>query len=182
MPKVNIPLGEGDGKDYSAESLRLNELIYKADRSISGQVQWISTSSNTTYNTADFPDDPDIFDKGELGLIKLFWKQLGGENGFLLMADDYNNLVTKTETVALQADGWVDTPTQTVFKQDYKNQNIHKNSKVNLETTYNEVVAHINEPYVQIFVDNIIDGGLTFYCVTSTKPASIYNLILNITG
>lgn len=92
MPKINIPLGLDGGLDKTDESMKLSELIYNPNRTDSGQGVYISKTSQIEYNTDDYPDDPEIYNKGDIGLIHIFWKTLGGADGFILMASDINNI------------------------------------------------------------------------------------------
>ena len=91
MPKINIPMGTEGDLDLTDESKYLSTLIYKTNKTITGEGNYISKTSGKTYSTNDYPDDSDIYNKGELGLIHLFWKLYGGEDGFLILADDVNS-------------------------------------------------------------------------------------------
>ena len=91
MPKINIPLGLDGSLDKTDESMKLSELIYNPNRTDSGQGMYISKTSQIEYNTDDYPDDPEIYNKGDIGLIHIFWKTLGGADGFLMLADDANS-------------------------------------------------------------------------------------------
>ena len=91
MPKINIPMGANGDLDLTDESKYLSTLIYKTNKTITGEGNYISKTSGKTYSTNDYPDDSDIYNKGELGLIHLFWKLYGGEDGFLILADDVNS-------------------------------------------------------------------------------------------
>lgn len=92
MPKINIPLGLDGSLDKTDESMKLSELIYNPNRTDSGQGMYVSKTSQIEYNTDDYPDDPEIYNKGDIGLIHIFWKTLGGADGFILMASDINNI------------------------------------------------------------------------------------------
>ena len=94
MPKINIPMGLNEGEqDLTDESKYLTTLIYKADRTTTGVGIYTSTTSNIVYSTDDYPNDESIYNKGEVGLIHLFWKLYGGADGFLELADDANSYV-----------------------------------------------------------------------------------------
>lgn len=94
MPKINIPMGLNEGeKDLTDESKYLTTLIYKPERTTSGVGMYTSKTSMITYSTDDYPDDPQIYNKGEVGLIYLWWKLYGGKDGFLEMAEDANSYV-----------------------------------------------------------------------------------------
>lgn len=94
MPKINIPMGLNAGeKDLTDESKYLTTLIYKPERTTSGVGMYTSRTSMITYSTDDYPDDPQIYNKGEVGLIYLWWKLYGGKDGFLEMASDANSYI-----------------------------------------------------------------------------------------
>lgn len=93
MAKKNIPMGLSGDKDLTDESRYLSELIYKANRTNTGVATYTSKTSSITYSTNNYPEDVNIYNKGEVGLINIFWKLYGGADGFLLLADDINSYI-----------------------------------------------------------------------------------------
>lgn len=94
MPKTNIPMGLGSGeKDYTDEMKYLSSLIYNPNRTTTGQETYTSATSGTTYSTEDYPNDADIYNKGDVGIIRILWNLYGGEDGFLVLADDANSYI-----------------------------------------------------------------------------------------
>jgi hypothetical protein len=101
MPKINIPFGENGGDNYTDEAQYLSTLIYKKDKTSSGTATYTSFTSKKIYSTDDYPDDAEIYNKGEIGLIHIFWKLYGGKDGFLELADDANTYIRPSLTNAI---------------------------------------------------------------------------------
>ena len=159
MAKINIPLGLDGSLDKTDESMKLSELIYNPNRTDAGQGMYRSKTSNIEYNTDDYPDDPDIYNKGDIGLIRIFWKELGGPDGFILMAADINNINSqlipatpttqgfmspedkikvdnippKVYTLVLPVANWVGYE-EDKFRQQLTIPNLTENSKVDFDT------------------------------------------------
>ncbi len=91
MPKIDMPIGLNGDLDYSDEAMKLSELMLNTDRTSTGQISYTSESSGITYNTADYPDNAQIYNKGDCGLIALLHIKYGGTDGWLLMANDINS-------------------------------------------------------------------------------------------
>lgn len=182
MAKTNIPIGMNGELDYTDESKYLNTLIYKLDRTTTGQSQFTSLSSNITYSTEDYPDDDDIYSCGEVGMIRLLQKLYGGQDGFLMMAEDYNNVVTVPLQTTLASTGWEITETEGIYKQSVANSAIHANSIITLEASYSEYAKHIEEPFATLFVDDIVAGQAMVYCICSDIPPTDYVVTLLIKG
>lgn len=132
MPKINIPLGENGGKDYSSEAAKLNELITDVERTTTGVTEFTSESSGIYYSTEDYPDDTDVYNMGDLGMIRLLRKLYGGSSGWLVMADDLNDKqpLGVYTTVQLAHDSWEgdDSP----FTQTIVHSAITPNTKIDL--------------------------------------------------
>lgn len=182
MAKINIPIGLDGKLDYSDESRYLNSLIYMTDRTNAGQATFTSVSSNITYNTADYPDNPEIYNRGEVGIIHLLQTLYGGQDGFLMMADDYNRVAVVETPTTLQASVWTDSETEGIYMQTVTNTAIHSTSSVDLKASYSEYALHITEPYTQLFCDNVAEGSVVVYCVSADKPQTDYNVTLIIRG
>lgn len=122
MPKINIPIGLDGQLDYTAESKYLNALVYKIDRTQTGNCAFHSSSSNLDYSTDDYPNDPLIFNCGETGMIKLLSDLYGGQDGFLIMADDLNSYARKDPNSdnLIDGNGTVITPATYVENIRYK--------------------------------------------------------------
>lgn len=90
MPKMDMPIGIS-GLDYSDEAKKLTELMFNAERTTSGQVEYTSTTSGIVYKTEDHPSDSSVYNKGDVGLIALIHSLYGGEDGWILMAKDVND-------------------------------------------------------------------------------------------
>ena len=180
MPKINIPIGTDGKLDYTDESKYLDILIYKIDRTESGQVEYTSLSSNITYKTIDYPEDSNIYNKGEVGMINLLQKIYGGENGFLMLAEDYNKLLAYKKPVTLLPENWIPTSNPSLYKQTIQDENIDEKSIISIDASLSEIESHINEPYLTMFIDNIQKGMVDICCLTDIKPFSTYNVTVNI--
>lgn len=182
MAKVNIPIGLDGSLDYTDESKHLNTLIYTIDRTNSGQSTFTSLSSQITYNTEDYPDNPEIFNRGDVGMIHLLQTLYGGQDGFLMMAEDYNNVVVNEVSLTIPAASWAESGTEGIWSQTLSVAQVKSTSKCDLKANYTEYAAHINELYVQLFVDNPTNGGITIYAISQDKPTSDYSVILTVQG
>lgn len=99
MAKINIPLA------YGEEAQKIEELLFKHDRTTSGNTSFTSNSSGTTYKTAD-STNPNILNCGETGLLKLLIETFKTSNGWLLMAEDFNAKADETHSHgAITSDG-----------------------------------------------------------------------------
>lgn len=93
--KINLPIDSGG--DYpnvnnkSGEATKISELIQNLQRTNTGQVQWTSPTSGIVYNTSS-SQDVNINNKGETGLYNLLIEKYSGENGFMLSANDFNDV------------------------------------------------------------------------------------------
>lgn len=99
--KINVPMSTNlpvpNVNNKTGEAIKLNELVNKTNRSNDGQNQFTSATSGIKYSTLDYPDNPLIYNKGETGLYNILILLYGGDNGFLILADDYNNMVDAIE-------------------------------------------------------------------------------------
>ena len=94
--KINTPCstvgGVPNANNKTDELLKINALAKKTNRSNTGQVSYTSETSGTIYRTADYPNIANIYNKGETGLYNLLIRLYGGDNGFIITPDDYNNI------------------------------------------------------------------------------------------
>lgn len=93
--KVDMP------REMVSEALEYNRLAFLkyGDISESGQVTFTSDSSGNTYNTADYPSNIDIYDKGELGMQNLFFMLYSGIGEWIVKAEDFHTPVSPQITV-----------------------------------------------------------------------------------
>ena len=182
MPKINIPIGTNGELDYTDESRYLDTLIYKIDRTNSGQSEYTSLTSRITYRTEDYPEDNDIYNCGEIGMIRLLQKLYGGEDGFLLLANDYNRLELKKKEITLASSNWKETEIPDSNKQTISDEDITSKSSIDLSASYEEYYNHINDTYTTFIVGGIYEKMADIYCISSEKPNKDYNIILNIRG
>lgn len=115
MPKINLPIDSNSAvpniNNLSGEATKYNELEMTFPRTTTGQVSWTAYPSGIVYNTADYSSNVNIYNKGEDGLLNLLLYLYGGEDGWIVVADDFNkvsisvidNLTTETTGGALDA-------------------------------------------------------------------------------
>lgn len=174
MSKLNIPLGEDGGKDYSAEIVQLNKLTTDAMRTITGTTTFTSESSGITYSTDDYPDDPEIYDKGDLGMIYLLRKLYGGENGWIVMADDLNNKQPSIVYVSflLLAENWQGE--EQLYTQLISSDAIASSTKIDLYP--NEAVfAQLSADGVSALFAKNENGVATAVCI-GNKPTADFSI------
>lgn len=84
MAKYNLP------DIYIGEYLEYQQLLLKyPNRSTTGVFTFTSPTSNITYSTNDYPNNPNIYNRGELGMMNLLAELYGGPgNGFIVDVQD----------------------------------------------------------------------------------------------
>ena len=95
VTQVGIP--NPDNLSAEASYYQYLQMKYTEPRTDTGREIWISPSSGITYNTNDtqWSDDPDIFNRGEEGMMNLLHKLYADNKGWILTASDFNK-VAKT--------------------------------------------------------------------------------------
>ena len=76
--------------NLTAEQTRYETLYKKANRTTQGQQVFDSPTSGVFYSTADYPDDNDVFNKGEEGMMNLLYKYVLYES--ILTAEDVKEI------------------------------------------------------------------------------------------
>lgn len=84
MAKYNLP------DIYIGEYLEYQQLLLKyPNRSTTGVFTFTSPTSNITYSTNDYPNNSNIYNRGELGMMNLLAELYGGPgNGFIVDVQD----------------------------------------------------------------------------------------------
>lgn len=116
--KINTPCstvgGVPNANNKTDELLKINALAKKTNRSNTGQVSYTSETSGTIYRTADYPNIANIYNKGETGLYNLLIRLYGGDNGFIITPDDYNNIEKELSSVSSSVQSNIDTTYDTI--------------------------------------------------------------------
>lgn len=63
-----------NASNLTAEQTRYEALYKKANRTTSGQLAFTSSTSGVSYSTANYPNDVDVYNLGEEGLMNLLYK------------------------------------------------------------------------------------------------------------
>lgn len=63
-----------NASNLTAEQARYEALYKKANRTTSGQLAFTSSTSGVSYSTANYPNDVDVYNLGEEGLMNLLYK------------------------------------------------------------------------------------------------------------
>lgn len=98
--KINIPVKTQvpvpNPENYVAEAIKYQNLQYQylTQRTDTGSETFTSPTSGITYDVSDpkWQDYPDIYNRGEEGLMNMLAHLYGGKDGFILMAEDFNLL------------------------------------------------------------------------------------------
>lgn len=169
MPKINIPIGENGSKDYSAEVIKLNELTMNASRTTTGTASFTSKSSGIYYTTDDYPDDADVYNKGDIGMICLLRKLYGGADGWLMMAGDLNGKQEQvfSEKILLSAEGW--SGNESPYRQAFSSQYIDANTRIDLFVDNDLYVQMINDKVIAIYAEN--NDGVASVVAIGNKPS-----------
>ena len=146
--KINLPIDSGDSypnvNNKSGEAVKISELIQDLKRSNTGQVQWTSPTSGITYKTSD-SQNININNKGNTGLYNLLIERYGGNNGFMLTANDMNDIQPRIDETFSPLNENI---SQLSSKQ--KQVSISTNiSMTQMETSndalFDEIVSHYND-------------------------------------
>lgn len=116
--KINTPCstvgGVPNANNKTDELLKINELAKKTNRSNTGQISYTSKTSGIIYRTADYPNIVNIYNKGETGIYNLLIRLYGGDNGFIITADDYNNIEKELSSVSSSIQSNIDKTYDTI--------------------------------------------------------------------
>lgn len=116
--KINTPCstvgGVPNANNKTDELLKINELAKKTNRSNTGQISYTSKTSGIIYRTADYPNIVNIYNKGETGIYNLLIRLYGGDNGFIITADDYNNIEKELSSVSSSIQSNIDETYDTI--------------------------------------------------------------------
>lgn len=116
--KINTPCstvgGVPNANNKTDELLKINALAKKTNRSNTGQISYTSETSGTIYRTADYPNVANIYNKGETGLYNLLIRLYGGDNGFIITPDDYNNIEKELSSVSSVVQSNIDATYNTI--------------------------------------------------------------------
>lgn len=92
--KINLPV---DGtnimpnpNNLTGEAKQYQELCYKFPRTSEGQIVFTASPSGIVYKTEDYPTDPNIYNKGEDGMMNLLFKLYSGDGGFIVTVADFS--------------------------------------------------------------------------------------------
>jgi len=79
-----------NASNLTAEQGRYEALYKKANRTTSGQLSFTSATSGVSYSTAKYPNDIDVFNMGEEGLMNLLYKYVLYDS--IVTADDLKEI------------------------------------------------------------------------------------------
>lgn len=91
--KTNIPASTLEPlpsiNNKTNEAQYINELIFNRTRTNEGQVSWTSETSGITYDTSIDPNNVDVYNCGQTGLLNLLQQEC---SNFMVGANDFNSL------------------------------------------------------------------------------------------
>lgn len=139
MSTINVYPNEGNLVD---EYTKINELMYKTNRSNFGQISWESSTSGILYRTSSNVDNANVYNKGETGLYNLLLEIYGGDGGFVLTSDDYNKIAQEIESNSDTLESGVSgvkTNAQLYKLRDDKNINGIKEQNIQIQSTIQQM-------------------------------------------
>lgn len=93
LPNVTPAPNENN---LTAEAERYYQLYNSLNRSETGTATFSSSSSGVTYSTNNYVDDPDVYNKGQLGLMNLLYKYV--LKSYIVIADVINDTINRSNS------------------------------------------------------------------------------------
>ena len=85
--------------NLTGEAEKYWNLYININRTVDGAETFTSASSGTTYSTNAYPNDPDVYNKGQQGMMNLLYKYI--LKTYIVTADVVNEVQSKVENVTL---------------------------------------------------------------------------------
>lgn len=166
--KINTPCstvgGVPNANNKTDELLKINALAKKTNRSNTGQVSYTSETSGTIYRTADYPNVANIYNKGETGLYNLLIRLYGGDNGFIITPDDYNNIEKELSSVSSVAKNSINETLNDIndYSKNISNQISElRNTQVALKNEYAQIIPYANKSILILRATPVTSAGTT---------------------
>ena len=166
--KINTPCstvgGVPNANNKTDELLKINALAKKTNRSNTGQVSYTSETSGTIYRTADYPNIANIYNKGETGLYNLLIRLYGGDNGFIITPNDYNNIEKELSSVSSVAKNSINETLNDIndYSKNISNQISElRNTQVALKNEYAQIIPYANKSILILRATPVTSAGTT---------------------
>lgn len=166
--KINTPCstvgGVPNANNKTDELLKINALAKKTNRSNTGQVSYTSETSGTIYRTADYPNIANIYNKGETGIYNLLIRLYGGDNGFIITPDDYNNIEKELSSVSSVAKNSINETLNDIndYSKNINNQISElRNTQVALKNEYAQIIPYANKSILILRATPVTSAGTT---------------------
>ena len=168
MAKSELPLAPnaGTGVNMSAERAKYDELGMTYPRSTTGNLSWLSTTSNITYATIGTVYDG----QGQQGLYLLLKDAL---HDYMLFASEIW-IIDKSNTLPIT--GWVASGSDYAYEYDFADTTVTEDDMVGVSVDKDSEadalecgLAPANDSY---------DGGFTFYADSAPSSPIIFDYIV----
>lgn len=166
--KINTPCstvgGVPNANNKTDELLKINALAKKTNRSNTGQISYTSETSGTIYRTADYPNVANIYNKGETGIYNLLIRLYGGDNGFIITPDDYNNIEKELSSVSSVAKNSINETLNDIndYSKNISNQISElRNTQVALKNEYAQIIPYANKSILILRATPVTSAGTT---------------------
>lgn len=166
--KINTPCstvgGVPNANNKTDELLKINTLAKKTNRSNTGQVSYTSETSGTIYRTDDYPNVANIYNKGETGIYNLLIRLYGGDNGFIITPDDYNNIEKELSSVSSVAKNSINETLNDIndYSKNISNQISElRNTQVALKNEYAQIIPYANKSILILRATPVTSAGTT---------------------
>lgn len=166
--KINTPCstvgGVPNANNKTDELLKINELAKKTNRSNTGQISYTSETSGTIYRIADYPNVANIYNKGETGIYNLLIRLYGGDNGFIITPDDYNNIEKELSSVSSVAKNSINETLNDIndYSKNINNQISElRNTQVALKNEYAQIIPYANKSILILRATPVTSAGTT---------------------
>lgn len=100
MPKQKLPnlaSSTATPSNLCGEMAKYQELFTNMARTITGVSSFTSLSSGYSYSTSDYPDDSDVYNKGQDGLCNLLYKYVLKD--YIVDVDEFNDIESKVSYI-----------------------------------------------------------------------------------
>lgn len=103
MVFLNLPnqVPAPNENNLTAEAEKYIQLYNSLNRSSTGLEQFVSSSSGVTYTTNDYPSDPDVYNKGQMGMMNLLYKYV--LNKYIIVSDIINEIADRSNNTVIDA-------------------------------------------------------------------------------
>jgi hypothetical protein len=101
---LNLPnqVPAPNSNNLTAEATKYTELYESLNRTNTGSETFTSSSSGVKYSTGDYPDDTDVYNKGQVGMMNLLYKYVLSK--YIIQSSTVNEIVDRSNNTVIDVD------------------------------------------------------------------------------